>query len=314
MTPEMWVILGVFLGLGAGILLASTRPEYRVRAIRALSRSVGLAIPVELESSIRNRVLGRRRGGIVGAMVGGLIAAAVLELWTIPSTLASVLLPAGVFAGVAVGVAIAALRYSRRLTDEQPRFARAVVVKFSDFIAPLEHWGARACVILAVVLLAFSIAWGASKPHASIPSALALAGVLTAAAVIFLLLFETLGRRIVGRGSPSASPTELAWDDALRSTAVRDLASAPIALALYAVIAALLELPPTFGMDYGLHNIILNVSMIVLIYGAAALTVVYVITKPQRHFLRRQWPELVAQTAQPHAANAVSPRPTDAEG
>lgn len=70
MTPEMWAIMGVFLMLGVGILIASTRPGYHVRAIRALSRSIGLAIPVELESSIRSRVLGRRRSGTSCAACG----------------------------------------------------------------------------------------------------------------------------------------------------------------------------------------------------------------------------------------------------
>src|SRR5690606_2933221 len=106
-------------------------------------------------------------------------------------------------------------------------------------------------------------------------------------------------RRIVAQGNRVGSPEELVWEDAIRSRTVRDLASAPAAVGLYAI---LFSLPDVFGegVDHGF----MAWTGVAILAGTVLLLMVTIILGPERHLLRRLWPELAATTGKPYGAEA----------
>ena len=185
----------------------------------------------------------------------------------------------GAFAGLAVGVAISAARTSAPLDPEAVKYARPSAVALSDYVAPLERTGGRIVVGLAVVTLITAVLAGA---RISVPLI-----ALTALAVAALLVFEVAGRRIVDRAQPAQSPSDLRWDDAVRSSVLRDMITAPIILGADAVVVAAGALIDHLLSGSDVANVILVIACFAV---AAALATAAITSRPQRYFLSRLWP------------------------
>src|SRR5690606_22755761 len=119
-------------------------------------------------------------------------------------------------------------------------------------------------------------------------------------AVLLLLIFEIAGRRIVAMGNRVGSPEELVWEDAIRSKTVRDISSAPALVGLYAIAHSL---PSLFGERT--EAPFLGWMGVAAFAGTLIVLVITTTLRPERHFLRRLWPELAASTGQPYGADAT---------
>jgi hypothetical protein len=290
MTPALWFIAVVAAGVTVALLLLQSVPGYRSFAARRFGHSVWLAMPDDaLLASVERRVARKAVAGGVGGLAALAIMVTGMSALGAPADegyVATWVIIGGYFAGIAVGSAINALTEPR--SERAVTFARAEAVELCDFVAPVERQGARVVVLLAVLLGAVLAVLTARDGE---PSSAGLAGalVMVALALVSLVVFEIGSRRVLSRGRPAGSPTELAWDDALRAGALRDLVTAPLALGTYSLFVLGGELAN--GYTGAASAVGFTVLIGIVVAGFAALVVV-LITRPQRYYLRRLWPEL----------------------
>lgn len=309
-------IVTVFIGIAT-----STSRSVASAADRTAS-SLGLALLPELEDTVRRRV--RRRtvftmtGAVLGGIVGyGLVGLLPLETGFFGSASTWLILVAW-FAGLGVGATLSALTDRTSIDPDAPRFARTGVVGLADYSAPVERLTARvvvAVVLIVAVVTLVLLATGAMPPESRVGTIAPL--IMSGIAALALAVYEIGGRRIATRGRPSASPAELAWDDALRSLAIRDMVSAPLFVGVYSAVMLVAAAMPAFRVVDDLTGLIVTGAIIGLI-AVVAITamVVSLLGRPQQHYLRRLWPEVAAAgdalTAQRRDAGAPNSVSTEA--
>ncbi|GAB3403320.1 hypothetical protein GCM10027515_14110 [Schumannella luteola] len=299
---------------GVMFLIRSATPAGRARRADTLARQIGLAIPSQLSTFIEARLARFSRAGAIGLLLAAVASAPVGYAVSVASggdpwggrgfgTGDNAAL--GVWPGVGVGlvavgivVAGAAITVRDDLGDEV-RFARSTAVGLDDYIPRAQLALLRIGTIGGGVLAALLAALTVAQP-ATLPAALPLIGT-GVIGVVALIVFEIFGRRIVGARQPSASPAELAWNDALRSAQLTQLATAPGMLGYYSLLGCTFVLPRVIELG-GWPGWIGGVTALVVIALLAALGVIVLIFvwgkgNPQTHFLRRLWPEVVAQNA-----------------
>ncbi len=283
MNPSAWTAAAVIGALGLALIVSTFNPGQRAARANSFARSVGLEIPDSLRAVITERVALRHRSGAIGMIVGIATSAFLLSMDPASSEnfASPFLLIGGAFAGLAIGVTFSAARAAAPIDPDAVKYARTNAVALDDYVAPLERTGGRVVVGLAVVTLIAALVVGA--PVSGILVALAALGVAA------LLVFEIAGRRIVSRSQPAQSPSDLAWDDAVRASVLRDMITAPIILGADAVVVAggALVTRLLAGSDFANGAILMAV-----IVAAIALAVAAITSRPQRYFLRRLWPEV----------------------
>ena len=301
MTEPVFWIIGTYLAVGIVLLLATLRPNAHENVVLRLQTSVGVDLPHGIGEQLRRRFALNRRSQLVGGMVGVVLSAAIIG-WTVPDPDAvhGMMIAAGAFAGPALAVSITTLLTSGKPEDDRPRYARAHAVGLGDYIPTLERWLARGPVLLAVLcFVGWAFAIGMDLHPARNVALLASGGGLALLSAASLFVFEYFGRRIVSMGNWATSPEELVWEDALRSHTVRDIASAPSLVGLYAILVGL---APTF--DPSAESRFFGWAGLAAVGVLLLLLLVTVILRPERHFLRRLWPELAATTGKPYGAEA----------
>ena len=285
MNPSAWTAAAVIGALGLALIVSTFNPGQRAARANNFARSVGLDIPDSLRPVITERVALRHRSGAIGMIVGIATIAFLLSMDpTSGENFASpFLLIGGAFAGLAIGVSFSAARAAAPIDPDGVKYARTNAVTLGDYVAPLERTGGRIVVGLAIATLVAALAVGA--PISGILVALTVLGIAA------LLVFEIAGRRVVSRAQPAQSPSDLAWDDAVRASVLRDMITAPIILGADAVVVAggALVTRLLAGSDFANGAILMAV-----IVAAIALAVAAITSRPQRYFLRRLWPEVRA--------------------
>jgi hypothetical protein len=266
-----------------------------VSRVQRFGRSVGLQVPAGLETSIRSRLARRALFGSIGALVATVVILGVILLGVLPydrqSTIWLVL--GGLFAGAGAGSALAALTERATAAPDSARFARSGAVDLGDYLAPVELVGVRVVVGASVAVLLGSIVVGVTRVEAW-SATLVVASVVVALAVASLVVFEVAGRRIIDRGRPAGSPAELAWDDAMRATSLRELLTAPLCLGLWGTLIIVFEVLEAFSVGPE-SSMIGAVVGLLLVVGAIVFAIVATASKPQQHYLRRLWPEVAAR-------------------
>ena len=301
MTPGMWTVSIGFAGVALIVLLLNLIPAYRSSRVATLSKSVGLAVTPELLRPLASRLTRRSLISWTAAIVGLLAVVASIQVGVLPSSgetsNASDLWL--IFGGITIGFAAGAISNALTLSSVLPagdRYARSGAVEVSDYLAPIDLIGTRVAVAIGLVAL---VAWFALIASGIVtPEALVSVGVaVIALAIISLVVFELATRRIINRGQPVASPTELAWDDALRAMSMRSIASAPMSLGVWGALALSIDLAGMIGANPSVSSgafIVVVGAGIVVFAGIFAAAVVSIATKPQQHYLRRLWPEVAA--------------------
>jgi len=292
------IFVGVIAVIGLGV---SFVPVYgRWRAYQQ-SSYLRLDLPSRLERAVASRLMARERGGIIGALVVGgatVLAFSTGAIDSDPSTTVLFLIGA-VFSGLGVGTAVAALTGKKQVPSDRPRVARSGAASIADYIAPIERVGARV-VVAIVVAVAVGVAIAApGSARMLVPTTL-----FAVAAVLSLALFEVASRRIVEASQPAGSTAELVWDDAIRSSVIRDLVTAPLALAVYGTVfgvAALAE------QSIGAAAVAGYVGMGLVLAGLAVTLLASLVSRPRRYFLTRLWPNLRWSDTAESTAEAAAP-------
>jgi predicted membrane protein len=285
--------------------LASSTPAKRPRELDKYARRMGVAVPVDLEKRITARLIRRERALLAGGLTG--IVLAVLAALVLPGGFDAGYVPVLIFAGLGIGSALGAALASttsalRPMTG--PRVARPTTPVRADYVPSLELWSGWLLPLVALATLtgawiAFSI--GALGQARLTPGYIwTSAGAwLASASVAGLLLSELLSRRILAQGQPSTSATDLAWNDALRGQALRDLHAIPIVLGLVSTLMTFFDVASLsdYQGDGTIAAVVGMGLLVVLITGATTLTVVDYATKPQQHFWRRLWADRASETS-----------------
>lgn len=308
----MLILMGIFT-VFIGIATSTSR-SVASAADRSAS-SLGLALLPELEETVRRRIRRRNVFTMTGAVLGGIVGYGLMGFLPIetgffgsPSTW---LILVAWFAGLGVGATLSALTDRTTIDPDAPRVARTGVVGLADYSAPVERLTARAVVAVALIVAMAALvllATGAVPPENRLGTIAPL--IMSGFAALALAVYEIGGRRIATRGRPSASPAELAWDDALRSLAIRDMVGAPLFVGVYSAIMLVAAVMPALRVFDDLTGVIVTGSVIGLI-AVVAITamVISLLGRPQQHYLRRLWPEVAAAgdalTAQRAAASAT---------
>ena len=282
MNPSAWIAAAAIVILGLGLIALTFSSRFSADRAESFARSVGLELPPPLRAAVTARIARRHRAGSVGMILGTAAAAFLLATDTRSSEnfASPFLLFAGSFVGLAIGVAISSVTSSRTTDPDAVKYARTAAVALDDYVAPLERTGARIVVALAVAAVIAAYATGVVAN----PVLAALGGL----AVASLVLFEVAGRRLVERSQPATSPAELAWDDAVRASQLRDIVTAPLTLGSFSLVIGLGAIVDRLSDSYGFT------AIAVTGFGAIALVVASIVSRPQRYFLRRLWPAVEA--------------------
>ncbi|MEC5183448.1 hypothetical protein RCH12_000903 [Cryobacterium sp. MP_3.1] len=282
--------------------LSSSKPTKRARELDKYARRLGVAVPVATAERIVSQLI-RREGAL---MTGGLtgIVLAVITALLLPGGFNAGYVPVLIFGGLGVGSAVGAALASSAsaftpLTG--PRIARSCTPGYADYVPPLERWSGR--VLPALALLAVLAAWIAFSVGALGDARLSSTYIwgsagawLAYASIAGLLVSEVLSRRILDRGQPAASATDLAWNDGLRSQALRDLHAVPVTLGFVSILGTFLDIGSL--SDYqggGATAALVGLVLLVLLSGAALTVLLLDITsKPQQYYWRRLWADRAA--------------------
>lgn len=285
-------------------------------SLARLARSVGLQAPGgELDAVLEARLRRKSRWALVGVFAGMLVTDGIVVLAVSlgsiadPGMGAGWLAVAGLLLGGSVGNLAAVLATPGSADPTQPRVAHARATRLSDYLDPLELIGAR---IVAGLGLVSAIVFAVLPTQPStFPAAQSVAvPLLAAVGVISLVLLEVGGRRVVlGRPPFATSPTALAWDDALRASDLRSLASAPLMSGMYAFIFALGSLGEMLPFNAINRDIVLvaaNVGWFLFLGAMIFILVLSIVRTPAQYYLRRLWPELVPATGRAAADARVA--------
>ncbi|WNB86270.1 hypothetical protein [Cellulomonas sp. ATA003] len=210
--------------------------------------------------------------------------------------------------GQALGQGVAAWREVARPSGPGARIARASTPVHSDYVARHERWGAwvlaGAALAAAVVIAA---APGSGFDVGPLPWALVVATAVVPGPV--MAVYEVAAARLLDRPQVATTTLELAWDDALRASTLRDMLGAALAIGLALPVALLSVVSdglvggwpgnPAVGLVGGIVAVILGGGMLMVLVSA--------ILEPHRHFRRRLWPLTVEPVEPVEPGEPVGP-------
>ncbi len=305
----VWIVAAVALLAAAAPLTWDRKPSSREKALDRYARGMNVAITPEVEEIVVARLIRRERSITFGGLSG--IAAALAVTPFLPggfeSSVVGIVIFGAFLTGVAIGASVASASASLRSDDVRPRIARASTPEYRDYVVGIERWGVRITValgVLSVVSAFIAQATGVLGDTALTAKSYLGSGIPTiaAASVVAVIAAEVVARRIIARSQRAASTTELAWDDALRATALRDLVTVPLLLGTAAVFGTFFFVgakvdPETGGAVVSFVGLAILGALIAV---AVALLIWNFTAKPQQHYWRRLW----ARTAVPTGAGA----------
>ncbi|MGV8885720.1 MAG: hypothetical protein ACOH1T_09075 [Microbacteriaceae bacterium] len=299
MSPVLWFIAGFLILASIAIIALTFLPSYRRATVRAMARSVGLAIPAGKQAAFEAASAARIRASVTGALIGSSLVLALLALNVIPANASSSFggvaeiwfLVGGFYVGMSFGSTIRAL-VSRNPTPAGERYARPGAVDLHDYIAPIDVLGGRVAVAAGIGVLALASFFSAMNGSSAVSPLLSVGGIVVMLGVVSLAVFEVSSRRILERAQPAASPEDLAWNDAIRAMTVREIMTAPLSLGVWGSLAIALNVSDGTSR---VGSIVLSILAALIAAGLLAAAVYSTATKPQQHYLRRLWPDVAAR-------------------
>ncbi len=302
MSPMQTIAL--ILAVGSVLAAALSVPRSSAAsAVRSFARSVNLAVTAEVEPTVLRRVRARSL-----SFAGGLALAAValmaLGLAGVePGSMTAIVVVLVIYGSVALCVAVTAGAGRPHVPEGAPRVAHVGESRIRDYVPAFELVGARVLTGAAVLLCA------ASAIAAGVNGSGAVAAWWTGYAVIVVAIaaaWEINARRVLRRSVPAGSTQQLAWNDALRASVLRDTITLPLTAGVFGAVAGpfhvLTELPLPGWIAAGAGGVVFLLAI-----GAVLVVIpIAVLAKPGQHYQRRLWPDLAAAPAVPTAPATAS--------
>lgn len=301
--PTMQVIALILAAAGALVAALSVPRSSAASPVRSFARSVNLAVTADSERSVLRRVQARSL-----SFAGGLVLAAIVLMGlgfagVEPGQFTAIVVVLVLYGSIALCVAVSAGAGRPWVPDGTPRMARVGAARIQDYVPGFELVGARVLSGLAVLLcVAAAIAAGASGSGAVAAWWAGYAVVVVAIAAAW----EVNARRVLRRSVPAGSTQQLAWNDALRASVLRDTITLPLTAGFFGAVAGpfhvLTELPLPGWIAAGAGGVVFLLAI-----GAVLVVIpIAVLAKPGQHYQRRLWPDLAAAPAVPTAPATAS--------
>ena len=245
LSQSTWLVSGGLIVLSMAILARARLGGPRKVMARRLVSSIGLPVDERADQAV-NAAQGRRA---VGVAIGGVVGT-VLATWFVWLVGADRGGPAPLFligayvVAASLGRAVASISGEAKKLGGTDHVAHVRFRILGDYIPGWERVAARTMVGLSIVTLSFEMAlpWiGTDVSGQVFPERFSVAATATFLAIVALIGFEVGGRLILRVRQRHGSESSLAWDDLLRSFAVRDLAIAAFLLGTFGVFFALQE-------------------------------------------------------------------------
>jgi len=245
MSRELLPLL-VLLGAGAvvavvALVVAQTR-DWQTKAFLTFGNRVHLWVSDEvITAAVTRRLRLSASGAAIGALVG--IGVALVIVLVSPAIQLRSLIYLVVFPIVLVSVTLIPVGLSLRdelyrHDDDAPRVARTIPVGVRDYLSPARFWAAPVFGFIAVVLLIVGVALSTTGRIEG-QRFFASPALPWTVVVIFLLgLGWVAATRIVGGNQTATDGLELAWSDALRADALRNLWALGTLVAWLAVVTS----------------------------------------------------------------------------
>lgn len=240
MSIVLWIAIAVSIVLAAAPITGGGS-KVNERHLAKLVRRQGLPLPPALRTPVLGRIHARERAALMWGLGGvgvGSLAALIVHLMTGSDTQAPLLIMVAAAFGTSLGSYRGCLKAPTTLDPEAPRVARAHVTELADYTTSGERWAVRLVpAAIGVALIASLVIWflvPVKPAGGSLTPILAILGTSAVAGVCWLL--SRARTAVVDRAQQANNDLELAWDDALRAMAVRDLQESAVASGVLATL------------------------------------------------------------------------------
>lgn len=293
-----FVALGLVFSFGAAPLAWTRSPKVRQRELERFARRVDLPLTPEVEAQVLRRLVRRSKHVVVGGLAGLVVVGVAMitvdgfAKWEF----APLAILALVIGGVAVGAGTSAIASMLPTHDDGKRVARLSAPRYADYVVGFERWGAVVAVALGVIAVGVGVVSGLfatpGSSGAASDSALRMstiaAFITVGLAVVTLAASAWVSRAIVAHGQRATSELGLAWDDALRASALRDIVTVPILLGLYGFVLSAYSISqaPASG---DLAFVMLG-ALLIGVVVAFGLAIYSMTSSPQQFYRRQLWP------------------------
>lgn len=300
------LVLGVVLH---GVLLVvGARQGPSWRTLERFADQAGLTLTHAVQPILARRLAARNRASTLGSLAAFVLSWTALLL--VPGGIDGpgvFVLLTGMVLGQAIGGTLADARAALARVGDGPRIARTPAPTLPDYVSAAERRIPPILLLVAAVVIAGAFLLVRLNPDgafsdASIASVLWLPLALLVVGVATAVAARAVVARLLDHGQPATTLTELVWDDALRSHAVRGNVTVAGIIGLASVYASLIALSTAaYGdgtNDFGVYlSSVLSFVLPAIILVISALSMVSASRRTTRYYLSRLWPETYARLA-----------------
>lgn len=250
MSVIWWGLIGLGVVLGSAPMTGGGR-QVSSQRLDGFARRQRLPLPDHLSGAVARRLMARERSavrwGVVGLVAGVLLAlgidlAAGIDLGPLALLGGTLGASIGGYVGIASSIP--------DLDPSTPRVARARSTAVDDYVTGLEVWAGRLVpVVVAAAAAVAVLVWALSPLRPDGGAIVPVVVVLAAAAVIGAwALLRRAGEHVLDQPQRARDDLGLAWDDVLRTTALREVQDTKVGIGLAATLG-LLAIAGTWVVD-----------------------------------------------------------------
>ncbi len=306
-----WIVIGL---ISAAFVTRLTMVQtHRCQAKMAFTFWQRVGLPMG-NARIHAILVRRLRRSANAALLGGLAGALAATIWYVAAGVSGlpfafvwlVAMPAILVGVTAFDVAVAVGDSLFGRASDAPRIARLERVALSDYLSPVRLWAGPVLLGLSAVLVVAGLTMGGSLNAGMVGFVQGPALPLLAAAAIGVVLCAVTARKILEQPQRAGSRLELAWDDAIRSDALRKLGLLASVMAWLAVSAAVLSI--LAGIDATAPGTTGNsIAEWVSVWGYYVIYCLYLYGRSYTWFRMRLWPDSAAPRSGSLAEGQVRP-------
>lgn len=275
MNLAVWIIITFAIIAAAAPITGGRGTKINEKELNKLSQKSGLPLPAPLRQAVLNRVAPRERSALTGGFIGfgvGILVGAVVQIATGSDDLGGPFVMIGAAIGLSLGHYTGVRRTRHSFAEDAPRVARSQATTLADYATSAERWAMRLVPVTTLVtVITVWVIWALVPTK---PAGGALSPILaTVVAIVVLLVWGLLARArtsLVEQPQHAHGDLELAWDDALRSSAVREVQDTAVAMGML-VTLGLLVLAGTWVVPgevrAGAEQLTLNLGIAAFVVG-----------------------------------------------
>lgn len=297
MSVAIWIAVAFSVVIASAPITTGGTRKIDDKALGRYVRKIGLPLPDALRGPVIARITHQERltawwgfGGLVAGVALSFLARALGQLDAMGENgdLSGFLVMLSTGVGMSIGAVIAAAGPGSTLNPTAPRLAHGTATGLADYLHRSEVIALVAGALLTLLAGGFALALSPQAPR-SVLIAAVLADLVVVAVVLAVVT------QVARRPQRAGSELELAWDDVMRASGLRQLLVSGLVLNVLATGVIVL----VGGLD--LAQVSMPVMIGLGVAGLAALVVAFVVPLPfwasrvHTYPVRRLWPAGVGQ-------------------